>query len=109
MPEGTRPDERLDSEVTVVAIMTAARGKHEELAAELAALVGPTRTEPGCLQYDLSVEIEAPERFIFTERWRSERDLARHRTEAHLLAFRERATELLAGPLEVIVARPTTH
>lgn len=99
-------DDRPASEVTVVAIMTAAQGKQDELLEVLTALVGPTRAEPGCLQYDLSVEIGVPERFVFMERWRSEGDLERHRNAPHLLAFRDRAPELLAGPLEVIVARP---
>ncbi len=106
MSEGSSAVARAGPEVIVVAIVTAAHGKHEELASALAALVGPTRAEPGCLQYDLSVEIEHPERFLFTERWRTEQDLEQHRSAPHLRAFRERASELLAGPLEVIVALP---
>lgn len=106
MSKTSRPDGRWDAEITVIAMMTAALGRHEELAAELAALIGPTRMEPGCRRYELSIESEPPERFILTERWRSERDLADHRTEPHLLAFRERASRLLDGPVEIIIGRP---
>lgn len=94
--------------LTVVAIVTAAPGKQDELALELEALVGPTRAESGCLQYDLGVDVQDTGRFVFVERWSSEQHLDQHRRAPHLAAFRDRAAQLLAGPLEVIVTRPTT-
>lgn len=95
-------------EVTVVAIVTAAPGKQDELALELEALVGPTRTESGCLQYDLGVDVQDAGRFVFVERWISQQHLDQHRRAPHLDAFRGRAAQLLGGPIEVVVTRPTT-
>jgi quinol monooxygenase YgiN len=87
--------------LTVVAEMKAKPGREEELRSALLALVGPTRPEDGCVQYDLHVHTGDPGRFVFYENWASEAHLARHAASAHLTAFVKAADELLAEPMRV--------
>ena len=87
--------------LTVVATMKARAGKEEELGKELAALVGPTRREEGCLQYDLHRSQEDPALYLFYENWTDRRKLDAHLNSPHLLAFREKAEQLLAAPVDL--------
>lgn len=51
-----------------------------ELRRDLAAVVEPSRKEPGCISYDFFVDQGEPGRFVFVERWasRAERDKHHH-------------------------------
>lgn len=83
------------SDIPGVAIFVAKPGKEAELEALLQTLVEPTRQEPGCLQYDLHVDIKEPRRFVFIERWESQEALAGHGQTAHIAHFRANASELV--------------
>ena len=63
--------------LTVVAEVQAKPGKEEELRTTLMELIGPTRREDGCVQYDLHVHTSVPGRFVFYENWTSPEALAR--------------------------------
>lgn len=78
-----------------VAIFVAKPGEEAKLEALLQTLVEPTRQEPGCLQYDLHVDIKEPRRFVFIERWESEEALAGHGKTAHIAYFREHGPALI--------------
>ena len=43
----------------------AAPGHEKRLGAELHSLVAPTREEPGCLTYELHLDLENPAKFMF--------------------------------------------
>lgn len=92
-----------DSIVTVVARLTARGGMEEELRNELLSLVEPTRSEAGCINYDLHQVIEDRAVFVFHENWQSMAHLEKHRESPHLTAFRGKAGALLAAPMEVIL------
>lgn len=76
------------AEVAVVAISVAKPGFEESLREALEGIVGPSRKEPGALQYDLHRDISEPRRFVFVERWESEAALATHAKSAHIAAYR---------------------
>jgi quinol monooxygenase YgiN len=66
----------------------------EDVRRELAALVGPTRAQPGCLRCTLLRDAENPAVFELIEEWASRTDLDRHlRSEdcRRLLAAIDRA------------------
>jgi quinol monooxygenase YgiN len=90
-----------DKQVTVLALVNAKEGMEETVRKELMALVSPTRSEEGCVNYDLHQAVEDKSVFMFYENWDSMEDLERHRGSAHLKAFREKAGGLLAKPIEV--------
>jgi quinol monooxygenase YgiN len=56
----------------------AAPGHEEELGKQLLALVEPTRTEPGCLIYQLHFDPETPGKFMFYEKFISQDALDLH-------------------------------
>ncbi|NTV57372.1 MAG: antibiotic biosynthesis monooxygenase [Deltaproteobacteria bacterium] len=90
-----------DKQVTVLALVKAKAGMEEPVRNELMALVSPTRSEVGCVNYDLHQSEEDKSLFMFYENWDSMEDLERHRGSAHLKAFREKAGGLLEKPIEV--------
>ena len=84
--------------ITVVALIQAKPGKTTALKRALTAMVAATRTEAGCLNYDLHQDTEDTRNFIFHENWTSEAHLSAHLDSPHLHAFRAQADELLAEP-----------
>ena len=65
----------MSTPLIVVALMRAQPGKEDVLRQALLALVDPTRTEDGCIQYDLHEENQQPGHFVFFERWTSKEAL----------------------------------
>jgi quinol monooxygenase YgiN len=90
-----------NKKVTVLALVKAKGGMEETVREELLSLVNPTRSEPGCLNYDLHQATDDKSLFMFYENWKNMENLEKHRETAHLKAFRERAGGLLAKPIEV--------
>ncbi len=93
--------ETMGNKVTVLALFKAKPGLEEEVKGELMALQGPTRSEEGCINYDLHQSQEDPSRFMFYENWVSQEDLDKHLQMPYLKAFREKAGDLLAEPASI--------
>ena len=87
--------------ITVVATFQARPGKEAELKKALIGLVAPTRTEAGCLNYDLHVLPEDPARFLFHENWTSRDRLDAHLQSAHIKALLPRVEELCVAFPEI--------
>jgi quinol monooxygenase YgiN len=94
-------DFRMPELLTVVAEVKAKPGKEEELRATLLELIGPTRREDGCVQYDLHVHASDPGRFVFYENWTSQEALSRHAASAHVKALGEKLMDLAAEPARI--------
>jgi quinol monooxygenase YgiN len=90
-----------DKKVTVVARIRAKKGMEEKVKQELLALVGPTRSEKGCINYDLHQSIENKSLFMFYENWVSKSDLDKHLEMPHMKSHMEKAGEILAEPGEI--------
>ena len=86
---------------TVFALVKAKPGLEEAVKKELSALVGPTRTEEGCINYDLHQSLDQKGHFRFYENWTSKELLDRHLQAAHVKRFIAKANELLAEPPEI--------
>jgi len=82
--------------LTIVANITAKAGKTDLVKDELKKLIDITRTEAGCVQYDMHQDNQNPAHFLFFEIWES-RDLwQKHMAAKHLkdyLAATEGAIE----------------
>ncbi|MGH9866165.1 MAG: putative quinol monooxygenase [Candidatus Acidiferrales bacterium] len=87
--------------VTVIAHIRAKAGQEARVREALLGLIAPTRTEAGCINYDLHVSRDDPRRFVFYENWASESHLEAHANSTHLLAFRKVADEILDGQVEL--------
>lgn len=88
--------------LTMIAVLTAAPGRRDELRAALAALVAPTRQEPGCRDYRLFELPDEPGTFQMHEAFDDEAALEAHRATPHFRAFEARADELLGAPLRLV-------
>ncbi|HEX5220904.1 MAG TPA: putative quinol monooxygenase [Verrucomicrobiae bacterium] len=89
--------------ITVVATFEARSGKETELRNALIGLVAPTRTEPGCLNYDLHISTENPRRFLFHENWTTKMALEAHLQSAHVQALLPRVDELCSAAPEIVI------
>lgn len=87
--------------VTVVATFEARPGKEAEMRAALTGLVGPTRLEAGCLNYDLHQSPEQAGKFLFHENWTSKAALDAHLQSAHIKALLPRVDELCVAFPEI--------
>jgi quinol monooxygenase YgiN len=82
--------------LTLVVTLRAKEGQHLLLEAELRALVGPTRKEEGCIQYDLHRGADQVGTFLFHEVWESREHHAAHTRTLHFLRWNARKDSLLA-------------
>ena len=83
--------------VTLIVLFRARDGQESLLEAELRALVGPTRKEEGCLQYDLHRGADQHGTFLFHEVWASREHHAAHTRTPHFLRWNARKDALLAS------------
>ena len=94
-----------DSPVTVIARLKAKPGAQARVRQELMGLLTPTRSEKGCINYDLHQSQADDSLFMFHENWASQEDLDRHLQAPHLKRWRQLAAELLAEPLDLTLWR----
>ncbi|MBM3298695.1 MAG: antibiotic biosynthesis monooxygenase [Deltaproteobacteria bacterium] len=90
-----------DKKLTVVARIKARPGNEGQVKEALMALVAPTRTEAGCINYDLHQSVDDKSLFLFYENWTSKKDLDDHLAMPYLRDFLGKADELLAEPVEI--------
>jgi quinol monooxygenase YgiN len=81
----------------VVATIPAKPGSEDKVADVLTELVAATRTESGCLAYELFRSKADPTVFVMIETWQSQEDLDAHQKTPHLQKAFAEAGEHLAG------------
>ena len=82
-----------ESLIVLSVVIEAAPGREADLAAMLSALLAPTRSEPGCISYELSKSTDKPETFLFYEKFASQDALDAHVASAHFQAFLRKREE----------------
>lgn len=90
--------------VTVIATLQVVPGQRDALLAELVQLVPKVLTEPGCLGY--APHTAGREKVVIVESWESMEALGAHAEAEPLTSFNVAAANLLAAPMDVVVARP---
>jgi quinol monooxygenase YgiN len=90
-----------DRKVTVIARFKAKPGMEETVRQEVMNLVAPTRSEAGCINYDLHQSSDDPSLLMLYENWVSKEALDEHLAMPHLEAFKAKADEILAEPLDI--------
>ena len=78
--------------LTIIAKIKAKPDQIELVKAELIKLIGPSRADRGCLNYDLHQDNDDPSLFIFYENWQSRPLWQAHMQQPHLKRYRA-ATE----------------
>ncbi|MCT8987018.1 putative quinol monooxygenase [Shewanella phaeophyticola] len=75
------------SQLTIVANIKAKADKIELVKAELLKLVEVTRTEEGCINYDLHQDNANPAHFMFYENWQSRELWQAHLDNQHIAEY----------------------
>jgi len=70
--------------LTLVATFEARVDTREELERRLKEMVVCTTGEPGCVRYDLHVDVEEAHRFVFVETWADHAAWEKHMTTDHV-------------------------
>ena len=86
--------------LTVVAKIIAKNEHIDEVGMNLKKLLSPTRSEDGCINYDLHRSIENSAVFIFHENWKSKSHLDAHLQSQHLTSCMDNIN-LMIEKLEV--------
>ncbi len=74
-------------ETTIIAHVRAKPGQEAFVGDELEKLLIPTRSEPGCLRYDMFVDAADSSHFVFIEVWESGEAHHVHLEQGHMEAF----------------------
>lgn len=93
------------SKLIIVARILAKEEKRELVKSELLKLIPITRSEEGCINYDLHQDNENPNLFLFFENWESRNLWKTHMDNDHLKEYME-ATD---GAVEEFVLHEMTH
>jgi len=80
------------TQLTIVANIKAAPDKIDLVKAELLKLITMTRSEQGCINYDLYQDNDNPAQFIFYENWETRELWQAHKANDHLKEYMQ-ATE----------------
>ena len=86
---------------TIIGTVVAKPEKRAELLKILSSFVTPTRTEPGCINYDFHCDAEDPNSFVFYENFVSKQALDKHLAMPYLQPLIDRTDELLAKPVSI--------
>ena len=85
----------------VVARITALPDQVEAVRSILSELIGPTRSEAGCISYELLQNNSDPADFTFVEEWDSDEALDQHMATAHVQKAIGATQKLLAAPIDI--------
>lgn len=95
-------------QVSVIARAKARPGMEEGLRQAIQEAVGPTRSEEGCINYDLHQGTEDPSEFMLYENWRSKADLDAHLQLPHITTLLEKLPELSENGVEITLFEMVT-
>ncbi|WP_018155878.1 putative quinol monooxygenase [Demetria terragena] len=85
--------------INVVAVITAKPGSEDVVREAMKGLVEPTRSEEGCISYDLSESAASAGTFVTVEVWSDPADLDKHLETPHIQnALAVLGSELAAPP-----------
>lgn len=94
--------------LTKAAFFTARPGRGEALGARLLALVEPTRSELGCLRYDIHRSDENAGLWFVYENWATQDDFDAHMRTPYVRSFMAELPELCADGVTIHTAYRVT-
>lgn len=87
--------------VRIIAKITGQPDKTAELKSVLQDLVAPTRSEKGCISYQLCQSTDDTAEFVFIEEWADRAAIDAHMKSAHVQSAFAKARPLLAKAPEI--------
>ncbi len=98
-----------NQQMTVTARIKVKQGLEDRFKQELQNVIAITRSEQGCINYDLHQSVDDPSLFLLHENWVSKEILDQHLEMEYIKALDEKAAEFLVEPPEVILWRQIVH
>jgi quinol monooxygenase YgiN len=92
------------SQLTIVAKLVAKKESVGSVRSELLKMIAPTRSESGCIEYNLHQDNDDPAVFILYENWESVAGFETHKSTEHYKAY----VRALDGLLEEKVVNKMT-
>lgn len=100
-----------EGRVTVVARVRAKSGMEDRFAEEMEPLVEASRSDAGCINYDLHRGLEDPSMFVLYENWSSNQALDGHLGQPHVQEWLGKLEDLADGEVEItrleMISAPT--
>jgi quinol monooxygenase YgiN len=93
---------RSRKDLMIIATAKARPGKEGELEAALREVAGPTRAQPGCVEFGLYRVRGSPGTIVGLERWASEADHDKHLQGAHVQRLMGRMGPILAEAPSIV-------
>jgi quinol monooxygenase YgiN len=90
------------TDLIVIASAKAKPGKEADLERALREAAGPTRQQPGCVEFRLLRMAGAHHTLLGFERWASEADHQKHLQGAHVQRLMQRMGDILAEPPNIV-------
>jgi quinol monooxygenase YgiN len=87
--------------VTIIARIKAKPGMEQRMQQDLLALLAPTRSEVGCIIFDLLIDINDPTVFVLYENWESKAALDAHFEQPYVKQVLQAYEATLAEPIAV--------
>ena len=87
--------------ICVVARVKAKSGRVSEMKEVLIGLLAPTRSEPGCIHYELLENRADPSEFTFIEEWRDAESIQAHFAKDYIQKAIGRLPEIGDGDLDL--------
>jgi len=87
--------------LTVIARIKAQPGMEKQMQQDLLGLLEPTRSESGCINFDLLIDINDPTVFMLYENWESQAALDAHFEQPYVKQVLKTYEVTLAEPIAV--------
>jgi quinol monooxygenase YgiN len=87
--------------LTVVVQIKAKPGQESQVRQELVSLVGPSRKDLGCLNYDMHQALDNHSLFLVHENWTSEAHLEQHLQKPDVKATLVRLEQMVTEPPQI--------
>ena len=91
-----------DTLLMIVARIKAKPGMEQRMQQDLLRLLTPTRTESGCITFDLLQDTKDPTVFVLYENWKDQVALDAHFRQPYVKQVLQAYEEMLAEPISVM-------
>jgi len=87
--------------LTIIARIKSKSGMEQQMRQDLLALLAPTRSETGCITFDLLIDINDPTVFMLYENWKNKAALDAHFEQPYVKQVLQAYEVTLAEPIAV--------
>jgi quinol monooxygenase YgiN len=95
--------------LTIVARFKAKPGMEERVKQDLLKMLAPSRSEIGCITYDLHINLADPSMFVLYEIWQDQASLDAHFATPYSKRIAKAFEETLVAPYEMTLLQRVSH